>query len=41
MAFVFVQHLPPDRESLIAELLERKCPIPVLQIDDGMPPGAA
>ena len=37
MAFVFVQHLPPDRESLVAEILEKNTSLPVTQIEDGMP----
>ena len=36
MAFVIVQHLPPDRESLIAEILGRHTTLPVHQIEDGM-----
>jgi two-component system CheB/CheR fusion protein len=37
MAFVLVQHLPPDRESLIAEILQRHTAMPVAQVEDGMP----
>ncbi len=36
MAFVLIQHLPPDRESMIAEILARRTQMPVLQVDDGM-----
>ena len=36
MAFVVVQHLPPDRESLMAEILSRHSSMPVHQIQDGM-----
>ena len=36
MAFVLVQHLPPDRESMISEILRRHTPMPVDQIEDGM-----
>lgn len=36
MAFIVVQHLPPDRESLIAEILSRHTSMPVLNIEDGM-----
>src|SRR3712207_587953 len=36
MAFVLVQHLPPDRESLLAEILGRRTAMPVRQVEDGM-----
>src|SRR5215207_4689223 len=36
MAFVFVQHLPPERESMIADILSKRTPMPVLQVEDGM-----
>src|SRR5262245_39298687 len=36
MAFVLIQHLPPDRESLMAEVLARHTDMPVLQVEDGM-----
>ena len=36
MAFVLIQHLPPDRESLIAEILARKTTMPVRQVEEGM-----
>src|SRR3954468_7934340 len=36
MAFVVVQHLPPDRESMIAEILSKHTKMPVTQIVDGM-----
>src|SRR6185312_2028912 len=36
MAFVIVQHLPPQHESLMAEILRRATTLPVLQIDDNM-----
>src|SRR5258708_11860004 len=36
MAFVLVQHLPPDRESLLTEILSRHTRMPVIQIEDGM-----
>jgi two-component system CheB/CheR fusion protein len=36
MAFVLVQHLPPDRESMIAEILARNTAMPVLQVEDGI-----
>jgi two-component system CheB/CheR fusion protein len=35
MAFVLVQHLPPDRESLVADILSRHTPMPVAQVEDG------
>ena len=37
MAFVLIQHLPPDRESLIAEILQRHTQMTVRQVHDGMP----
>jgi two-component system CheB/CheR fusion protein len=36
MAFVLVQHLPPDRKSLLAELITRCTRLPVLEVEDGM-----
>src|SRR4051812_28014665 len=36
MAFVVVQHLPPDRESMVAEILGRRTHMPVAQVVDGM-----
>src|SRR3984893_1152957 len=36
MAFVVVQHLPPERESLMAEILARHTPMPVLQVTGGL-----
>jgi len=36
MAYVLVQHLPPERESMVAELLSNKASIPVVQVADGM-----
>ena len=36
MAFVLVQHLPPDRESMLVELLARHTQMPVRQVEDGM-----
>src|SRR5436853_2066674 len=36
MAFVLIQHLPPDRESLLAEIFSRRTKMPVRQIEDGM-----
>jgi two-component system, chemotaxis family, CheB/CheR fusion protein len=35
MAFVLVQHLPPDRESQMAEILARHTAMPVAQVEDG------
>jgi two-component system CheB/CheR fusion protein len=37
MAFVLIQHLPPDRESMIAEILSRHTSMQVYQVEDGMP----
>jgi two-component system CheB/CheR fusion protein len=36
MAYVLVQHLPPDRESLIADILSKRTSLPVKQVEDGM-----
>lgn len=36
MAFIVVQHLPADRESMIAEILSRHTTMPVQQIEDGV-----
>jgi two-component system CheB/CheR fusion protein len=35
MAFVFVQHLAPSHESMLAQLLSRETAMPVNQIEDG------
>ena len=37
MAFVLVQHLPPDRDTLIPEILAKKTSMPVQVVKDGMP----
>jgi two-component system, chemotaxis family, CheB/CheR fusion protein len=36
MAFVFIQHLPPDHQSLMVEILSRHTRLPVRQIEDGL-----
>jgi PAS domain S-box-containing protein len=36
MAFVFIQHLSPDRESMMAEILGTKTAMRVQQVEDGM-----
>ncbi|MFK7737482.1 MAG: CheR family methyltransferase [Pirellulaceae bacterium] len=36
MAYVIVQHLSPDFESLMDELLRRKTDVPVFQAEDGL-----
>ncbi|MEO6567148.1 MAG: chemotaxis protein CheB, partial [Opitutaceae bacterium] len=36
MAFVIVQHLPPERESIIASILGKHTTMPVLQVEDEM-----
>jgi len=36
MAFVLVQHLAPEHKSLLAELLRRFTPMPVLEVEDTM-----
>ena len=37
MAFVVIQHLPPERESMVCEILSRYTKMPVSQVEDGMP----
>ena len=37
MAFIVVQHLSPEHQSLMAEILSRRTLMPVIQIRDGMP----
>ncbi|HEY4330371.1 MAG TPA: chemotaxis protein CheB, partial [Phycisphaerae bacterium] len=37
MAFILVQHLPPDRESMLVEIISKHVSIPVLQVQDAMP----
>ncbi|RWX81148.1 PAS domain S-box protein [Neorhizobium lilium] len=36
MGFVLVQHLSPDHESMLTDILERESPIPVVEARDGM-----
>ena len=36
MAFVLVQHLAPDHDSLLTELIQRTTRMPVLEVADGM-----
>ena len=36
MAFLFVQHLDPHRDSLLPELLGSVSPMPVRQVENGM-----
>lgn len=36
MGFVFIQHLSPNQKSLLTEILSRKTPMPVLEVQDGM-----
>jgi two-component system CheB/CheR fusion protein len=35
LAFVIVTHLPPDRESMLAEIIGRATPMPVVEAKDG------
>lgn len=35
VAFVVIQHLPPDRESLVTEILSNHTQMPVVQVEDG------
>ena len=36
IAFVLIQHLPPERESMLAEILGRQTRMPVFQVTDGV-----
>jgi len=36
MGFVIVQHLSPDHESILADILARSAPIPVVEAEHGM-----
>jgi two-component system CheB/CheR fusion protein len=36
MAFVVVQHLPPEKNSLLAEILSKRAKMPVMQVEDGI-----
>ena len=36
LAYVLIQHLDPNHESMLAELLGRRTPMPVRQVSDGM-----
>jgi two-component system CheB/CheR fusion protein len=36
MAFVLVQHLPPQKNSLLAEILSKRAKMPVTQVEDGV-----
>ena len=36
MAFVLVQHLAPDHESLLTELIQRNTRMQVFEVEDGM-----
>ncbi len=36
MAFVLIQHLPPQRESVMADLVSKKTKMRVQQVEDGM-----
>lgn len=36
MAFVLIQHLPPDKETLLAEILARHTQMPVSVVEDGV-----
>ena len=37
MSFVLIQHLPPDRHSMIADILSQHTRMKVQQVQDGMP----
>src|SRR5947209_6722586 len=36
MAFVLIQHLPPERESLMTEILSKRTEMAVVQVEDGL-----
>ena len=36
MAFVLIQHLDPKHESMLSELLQKKTPMPVVEVKKGM-----
>jgi two-component system CheB/CheR fusion protein len=36
MAFVLIQHLPPERDSLMAEILSKHTTMQVRQVEDGI-----
>lgn len=35
IAWVLIQHLPPDRDSLLTDILAKQTAMPVLQVEDG------
>jgi two-component system, chemotaxis family, CheB/CheR fusion protein len=37
MAFVLIQHLPPDHQSMMVDILGRRTTMPVSQVEEGMP----
>src|SRR5688572_30518109 len=37
MAYVYIQHLSPDHESLLPQILQRKTKMPVLEVKDNLP----
>ena len=37
MAYVYIQHLSPDHESFLPQILQRKTKMPVVKIKDGTP----
>jgi two-component system CheB/CheR fusion protein len=37
LAYVIIQHLPPDRESMMADILSKRTTMPVAQVADGLP----
>src|SRR3989442_15473657 len=36
MAYVLIQHLPPQRESMMVDILSKHTKMPVRQVEDGM-----
>jgi len=36
MAYVFIQHLPPERHSMLADILSKRTGMSVLPVEDGM-----
>ncbi|HTW95043.1 MAG TPA: chemotaxis protein CheB, partial [Tepidisphaeraceae bacterium] len=36
MAFVLIQHLPPERESMLVDILSKRTRMPVSQVEEGL-----
>ena len=37
MAYVYIQHLSPDHESFLPQILQRKTKMPVVEVKDNLP----